>query len=49
MGVWNETDAAKRRTTISQLWTPEGEHFVRTLHAAGYAELEKWLRRPTVA
>lgn len=40
VAVWNETNAEKRRTAIPQLWAPEGVHYVRTLEARGYAELE---------
>ena len=35
--LWNETDAGARRDAIATLWVPEGEHYVRTLQAKGYA------------
>jgi len=41
VAVWNETDPERRRAGIAQLWIPEGEHFVRTLRAQGYEELER--------
>ncbi|RQO46231.1 hypothetical protein DBV14_22380 [Variovorax sp. KBW07] len=41
VAVWNETDAGARRDAIASLWTPEGEHFVRTLQAKGYEALEQ--------
>lgn len=41
VAVWNDTDAQRRREQITQLWTPQGEHYVRTLRAAGYEELER--------
>lgn len=41
VAVWNETDAGRRRDEITRLWVPEGEHFVRTLRAVGYEELER--------
>lgn len=39
--VWNEPDPAVRRTAIEQLWRPDGEHFVKTKEARGYAALEE--------
>jgi hypothetical protein len=41
VAVWNETDAAVRRKSIAELWTPKGQHYARTLEAQGYDELEK--------
>lgn len=41
VAVWNESDAVRRRAAIAQLWVPGGEHFVRTLRAVGYEELER--------
>ena len=41
VAIWNETDAARRREQIARLWTPEGEHYVRTLRAKGYTEMER--------
>jgi hypothetical protein len=40
VGVWNETDAQKRRATIAELWAPEGVHYVRELEARGHAALD---------
>lgn len=37
--LWNEPDAAKRRAAIEAVWTPEGEHYVRTREVRGYAQL----------
>jgi len=39
--VWNEPDPAVRRAKIEQLWRPDGEHFVKTKEARGYAALEE--------
>jgi hypothetical protein len=39
--VWNETDAAARRDQIATLWTPDGDHVVRTMEARGHAALEQ--------
>ena len=39
--LWNLTDAGARRDAIASLWVPEGEHYVRTLQAKGYAALEQ--------
>jgi len=44
VSVWNEPDPQRRRAIIAQLWTPEGEHHVRTRKAIGYAELEVRVR-----
>jgi hypothetical protein len=44
VNVWNEPDPQRRRDTIAQLWTPEGQHYVRTRKAIGYAELEVRVR-----
>lgn len=40
VSVWNETDAARRRDAIAELWTNEGANFVGTLEFHGQAELE---------
>jgi hypothetical protein len=40
VSVWNEPDPARRRARIEQLWIPQGEHYVGTRRAIGYAELE---------
>jgi hypothetical protein len=39
--VWNEADPVVRRAEIEQLWRPDGEHFVTTKEARGYAALEE--------
>ena len=39
--VWNEADPAKRRAEIEQLWRPDGEHYVTTKEARGYAALDE--------
>lgn len=41
VAVWNETDATRRRAAVEALWTPDGEHFVRTLAVRGHDELEQ--------
>ena len=41
VAVWNETDAARRRTAVEALWLPDGEHFVRMLAVRGHDELEQ--------
>lgn len=41
VAVWNETDPEVRRRAIVELWVPEGVHYVRTLVARGYDELEQ--------
>jgi hypothetical protein len=45
VAVWNETDPARRRAAIETLWTGDGQHFVDTRHAAGYAALEDRIQR----
>jgi hypothetical protein len=41
VGIWNETDAARRRASVEALWAPDGQHFVRTLAMLGWDELER--------
>jgi len=41
VAVWNETDPARRRLAIAELWAPDGEHFVAEREARGYDALEK--------
>ena len=38
--VWNESDPARRRGAIADLWVPDGRHYVGTREACGYAALE---------
>ena len=40
VAMWNEADADNRRQMISELWTADGVHFVRTLEARGHEALE---------
>jgi hypothetical protein len=40
VAVWNEVDAARRRQSIADLWTPEGEHYVGAREVRGYDALE---------
>jgi hypothetical protein len=40
VAVWNETDPARRRTTIAGLWAPDGRHYVGARQACGHDELE---------
>jgi hypothetical protein len=44
VAVWNETDATRRRQTIADLWTTEGEHYVGAREVRGYAALEERIR-----
>jgi hypothetical protein len=39
VAVWNETDPARRRLTIAELWTPTGEHYVGTREVRGHDAL----------
>jgi hypothetical protein len=39
--LWNETDPSRRAAAIARLWIPQGRHFVRTLEASGYEQLEQ--------
>ena len=41
IAVWLETDAESRRTQISKLWIPDGEHYVGEREARGYEALEQ--------
>ena len=41
VAVWNETDPDRRRRSITELWTPDGRHYVDTREAHGYDALEK--------
>lgn len=52
VGVWNEADAERRRSTVAELWTEEASHLARTIEATGHAGIEarvrtayeKWVR-----
>jgi hypothetical protein len=44
VAVWNETDPAARRRAIEQLWTPDGEHYVKTTEVRGHDALERRIR-----
>src|SRR5271155_918644 len=44
VAVWNETDAERRRQSIADLWTPEGEHYAGAREVRGYAALEDRIR-----
>ena len=44
VAVWNETDAERRRRSIADLWTPEGEHYAGAREVRGYAGLEERIR-----
>jgi hypothetical protein len=41
VAVWNETDPAERRRTISKLWSPDGVHYMGTREDRGYDALEE--------
>jgi len=41
VAVWNETDSERRRSQISALWVPEGQHYVGLREVLGYAGLEQ--------
>jgi hypothetical protein len=45
VGIWNEPDPERRRTTMRELWTPEAVHSAGPLVARGYAELEARISR----
>jgi hypothetical protein len=40
VAVWNETDASRRRQQITDLWAPEGKHYVGTREVQGFDDLE---------
>src|ERR1700679_138424 len=44
VAVWMETDAGRRRRAIEGLWVEDGEHYVDTRQAIGYAALEDRIR-----
>ncbi len=44
VAAWNETDAERRRQSIADLWTPEGEHYAGTREVRGYAALGERIR-----
>jgi hypothetical protein len=44
VAVWNETDAARRRQQIAELWAPEGRHYVGTREVRGHEDLETRVR-----
>jgi hypothetical protein len=45
VAAWNETDPAIRRRAIEQLWTEDGQHYVDTRQAIGFAALEDRITR----
>jgi hypothetical protein len=45
VAAWNETDPARRREAIESLWTEDGQHYVDTRQAVGYAALEDRISR----
>ena len=44
VAVWNVTGAERRRQSIADLWTPEGEHYAGAREVRGYAGLEERIR-----
>ena len=42
--LWNEPDAARRRSAVEATWLPSGTHHVRTLSATGHDALEARVR-----
>jgi hypothetical protein len=44
LAVWNETDADRRRQSIAELWTPEGEHYAGAREVRGNVALEERIR-----
>ena len=40
VGVWNETDAGRRRATIESLWAENGRHLMGASDSKGYDALE---------
>jgi hypothetical protein len=45
VAAWNEADPAARRTAIEGLWTEQGQHYVDTRQAIGFAALEGRISR----
>jgi hypothetical protein len=45
VAAWNETDPAARRSAIESLWTRDGQHYVDTRQAIGFAALEDRISR----
>jgi SnoaL-like domain len=45
VAAWNETDPGARRKAIESLWTEQGEHYVDTRRAVGFAALEDRISR----
>jgi hypothetical protein len=41
VAVWNESESARRRQLIVELWVPEGRHYVGVREAIGYDALEQ--------
>jgi hypothetical protein len=44
VAVWNETDAGRRRLQITNLWAPEGRHYVGAREVQGHESLEVRIR-----
>lgn len=44
VAVWNETDAARRRLQIAELWETTGRHYVGEREVRGYEALETRIR-----
>ena len=44
VAVWNETDPARRRQQIAELWTPSGQHYVGARAVRGHEALESRVR-----
>ncbi|MGW0173339.1 nuclear transport factor 2 family protein [Rhodococcus sp. NPDC003322] len=40
IAVWNETDPGARRTSIEELWAPDGRYVDPTVAACGHAEID---------
>jgi hypothetical protein len=41
VAVWNESESARRRQLIVELWVPEGRHYAGVREAIGYDALEQ--------
>jgi len=40
VGLWNETDAERRRKTIAELWAPDGANYTQSMQAVGFDALD---------
>jgi hypothetical protein len=45
VGLWNETDAERRRKTIAELWAPDGANYTQSTQAVGHEAIETRVTR----